>query len=60
MNLEKISHVLDLTTEFAARAVEVEKEIDVSGLILGTKASGALRRTSMEQTRALAEPRRPG
>jgi hypothetical protein len=54
MNLEKIDKVKYLARLFEIRAAEVH----LSDLTIGTAASGALRRTSMELTRALADLRR--
>jgi hypothetical protein len=60
MNLEKIKRVRALISQFQIRAAAVEIDEEIHGFITGTKATGALRRTSMELTRALAELRRPG
>jgi hypothetical protein len=61
LNLEKINRVLKLSREFGERQFAVKSETDEHGyFITGTAATGALRRTSMELTRALADLRRPG
>jgi hypothetical protein len=61
LNFEKISRVITLATELITRAEHVETEAEADGsFISGTAATGALRRTSMELTRALADLRRPG
>jgi hypothetical protein len=60
MTLEKIKRVRALLSEFQIRASRVEVEDDEYSGITGTAACGALRRTSMELTRALADLRRPG
>ena len=60
MNLAKIRRALSLMQEFGRR-VDTALADDPDGhFIGGTAATGALRRTSMELTRALAELRRPG
>jgi hypothetical protein len=41
------------------RQLAVKSEANEHGFIVGNKATGALRRTSMELTRALADLRRP-
>jgi hypothetical protein len=63
LNLEKIGQVMDLVQQFEQRANEVvyaETSENGGDIIVGTAATGALRRTSMELTRALADLRRPG
>ena len=61
MNLEKITRVKRLIRLFESRAAAVFDQAEADGsFIVGTAATGALRRTSMELTRALAELRRPG
>jgi hypothetical protein len=56
MNRPKISRVINLANELIARADIVLSEEEDGYFILGTKAAtGALRRTSMELTRALAD-----
>ena len=62
MTLEKIRRVLRLAQEFGNRATLVLDDMDANDghFFVGTKASGALRRTSMELTRALADLRRRG
>jgi hypothetical protein len=62
MNLDKLVHVLALTEELNDRAnvVLADAERGDDWPIVGTAATGALRRTSMELTRALADLRRPG
>jgi hypothetical protein len=60
VNLKKIKRGIDLSQEFRERAGQVETDADNRWLILGTAATGALRRTSIELTRALADLRRPG
>jgi hypothetical protein len=61
MNLEKIGRVKSLIRQFESRAAEVHDQVLSDGdLIVGTAATGALRRTSMELRRALADLRRPG
>jgi hypothetical protein len=61
MNLGKISRVNRLIRQFQRRAEELADQAAEDGFtIVGTKATGALRRTSMELTRALADLRRPG
>jgi hypothetical protein len=56
MNLDKLAQVLGLIEELNHRAnvvlTDAERGDDLP--IVGTKATGALRRTSMELTRALA------
>ena len=60
MNLAKISRVICLAQEIIRRAETVETEDPEGYFIGGTKATEALRRTSMELTRALADLRGPG
>ena len=62
MNLDKLATVLGLTEELNHRAnvVLADTERGNDWPIVGTAATGALRRTSMELTRALADLRRPG
>jgi hypothetical protein len=61
MNLEKITRVKRLIRLFESRAAAVFDQAEADGsFIVGTAATGALRRTSMELTRALADLRRPG
>jgi hypothetical protein len=62
LTLEKIRRVLRLAQEFGNRATLVLDDMDANDghFFVGTKASGALRRTSMELTRALADLRRRG
>ena len=57
MNLEKIRRVLRLAQEFGSRATRVLDDIDANDghFFVGTKATGALRRTSVELTRTLAD-----
>jgi hypothetical protein len=60
VTLAKIRRALSLMQEFWRR-VDTALADDPDGhFIVGTKATGALRRTSMELTRALADLRRPG
>jgi hypothetical protein len=60
MNLAKITRVKALVGQFEARVAAVQEEAGVDGFfIVGTATTGALRRTSMELTRALADLRRP-
>jgi hypothetical protein len=63
MNLQTLYGVLEIADTFRQRAiVAINQHQSEDGLPLGfpSKASGALRRTSMELTRALADLRRPG
>jgi hypothetical protein len=60
LNLEKIGRVLGLVRQFQIRAGEITSDAENEHLIVGTAATGALRRTSMELTRALTDLRRPG
>ena len=62
MNLEKLAAVLGLTEELNHRAnvVLADAERGDDWPIVGTAATGALRRTSMELTKALANLRRLG
>jgi hypothetical protein len=57
MNHEKIHRVVFLIREFLDRT---DLLLNDEYPIVGTKESGALRRTSMELTRALSDLRRPG
>jgi hypothetical protein len=61
MNLEKIDRVKRLIRQFQSRSAAVHDEAFSDGdLFAGTATTAALRRTSMELTRALADLRRPG
>jgi hypothetical protein len=64
MNLQQLYGVLEIVDTFRQRAkVAIEQhQSEDDGLPIGfpSKATGALRRTSMELTRALADLRRPG
>jgi hypothetical protein len=60
VNVAKISRVVQLIHVFMERAHEVTYAPEFDYPISGTAATGALRRTSMELTRALADLRRPG
>jgi hypothetical protein len=63
MNLTTLYAVLDHIDTFKTRALlAVAQHQDLEGIPLGfpSKVNGALRRTSMELTRALADLRRPG
>jgi hypothetical protein len=63
MNKAKIEACEKLCREFLERAKEVKSNphlLGEYGLIWGGKETGALRRTSMELTRALADLRRAG
>jgi hypothetical protein len=60
MTLDKIDRVITLARQFESRAREAKASQTELGFIVGTAATGALRRTSMELTRALADLRRPG
>ena len=60
MNLNRIDRVISLAQPFEARAREVKLTLLDNGFVTGTAATGALRRTSMEPTRALTDLRRPG
>lgn len=58
MNMDKVDAVVCLCNEFKRRA-ERWKEADSECRYTCPKESGALRRISMELTRALADMRRP-
>jgi hypothetical protein len=62
MNARTISRVVKRANELIARSdtALADTESHTGYIIVGTKATGALRRTSMELTRALADLRRPG
>ena len=65
MNHESINHAVFKATLFikAVQALEKrcsDKEYEHLAHGIGTKESGAVRRASMELTRALSEMRRPG
>jgi hypothetical protein len=60
-DLDKITRVKRLIRLFESRAAAVFDQAEADGsCIVGTAATGALRRTSMELRRALADLRRPG
>ena len=59
MNKAKIEQCERLCREFLERAKAVKAEIKNEVWYFGCKETSALRRTSMELTRALAELRRP-
>ena len=63
MNKSKIEACEKLCREFLERATAVRTKaqpIGKDGWYLGSQETGALRRTSMELTRALADLRRAG
>lgn len=63
MNKAKIEQCERLCREFLERANAVrttKQPIGASGWYCGSRETGALRRTSMELTRALADLRRAG
>ena len=60
MNLKKIKTSIDAAEEFIKRANALkEKEPESDTWFWGSKESSALKRQSMELTRALAELRKP-
>lgn len=59
MNMENVDAAVVEAKRFLNR-VEQLSEADRSSLPWGSKESGAVRRSSMDLTRALAEMRRPG
>ena len=61
MRLEKINAAVREAKRFLENHKEYEADIKAFGLyaVAGTKRSGALRRASMDLTRALAEMRKP-
>jgi hypothetical protein len=60
VNTQVIERVISLANEVVDRAHEALYSDPEGDFIVGTKATGALRGTSMELTRALADLRRPG
>jgi hypothetical protein len=56
---EEIRKAKQLALDFAARAEAVIKEQNGEYFCGGTKKTGAMRRISMELTRALADLRKP-
>ena len=60
MNRRAIAKAIKTATAFLEAAAECQKILtDTDGFIVGNAKSGALRRASMELTRALAEMRKP-
>ncbi|CAB4145905.1 hypothetical protein UFOVP1204_44 [uncultured Caudovirales phage] len=60
MDRRTIGKAIKEANRFLEIAAEVERQLkDREHFIVGTKNSGALRRASMDLTRALAEMRRP-
>lgn len=59
MTKEQLRVVIGLCNGVIALAKEAESENPDSRFIYGSKTSGALRRRSMDLTRALAEMRKP-
>lgn len=59
MNLDKLDACVKEAKEFIARAQVVKQQISTDGYRSNPRETGALRRTSMELTRALADLRRP-
>ena len=59
MQKEKIRRTMDLAMQFIADANRVYISDDPYIEIRGTKATGKLRRISLELTRQLAEMRKP-
>lgn len=61
MNIDKINKTVEVCIEFLARARELRKIVEAYKYPypLPPKESGAVRRASMELTRALAEMRKP-
>jgi len=60
MNHTKLNIAQSAASEFLARVKEVRGDEDSMQFNGGTKKTAALRRSSMELTRALAQLRRPG
>jgi hypothetical protein len=58
MKKHKVEHARRLAREFNALALDVVQESNDNWL-WGSKKTGALRRKSMDLTRALAEMRKP-
>ena len=58
MDRDTFDAAVAASKEFLRRAEVLSPDID--NRIVGTKASGAVRRASLDLTRALAEMRRPG
>jgi hypothetical protein len=60
MNDTSVKEAERAAKEFLRRTAEWRKAEDKPPFFVGTKRSGAVRRASMDLTRALAEMRRPG
>ena len=59
MNAQTVKDAMRAAKEFLRRAQAVEKYVTEDSWVNPSKESGALRRASMDLTRALADMRRP-
>ena len=60
MNLEKIKEVESQALEFLRRLKTARTKMQITEFFSSSKETAALKRSSLDLTRALAEMRRPG